>query len=258
MGRIGKIARLPSVIREMVNHRIEDGEPARTLLEWLNGCPAVQRTMKDYFEGKPITEQNLSEWKQRGFAEWQQHQETRALAREFLNEAEELEEEVGDDLLTDRLTETGALTLARLLREVVNDGEKGTQRQSTILGIVREFSLLRRGDHAMERLRTELEDREDAEMEDRVQEFVESYEDLDRREKWIEAGHSVRRQDFELARREGRLTPEEEKEKLAAFAKTEEYLSEIRKRGPLPTRWELRRQLSGADVEFRANQSKSD
>ncbi len=110
----------------------------------------------------------------------------------------------------------------------------------------------------MERLRMEQDEREDAEMEDRVQEFVESYEKTERMERWIEAGHSVRRQDFNLAKKEGRLTPEEEKEKLAAFAKTEEYLAAIRKRGPHPTRWELRRDLSGAGVGFRVNQSESD
>ena len=257
MGRIGKIARLPRDIREMVNHRIEDGEPARTLLEWLNACQSVKDTLTDYFDGRPITEQNLSEWKQRGFAEWQRHQETRELAREFLHEAEELEDEVGDEPLTDRLSKRMALTLARLLREVEN-GENGPRRETAILGIVREFSLLRRGDHAMQRLRMEQEDRDAAVLEDDVQEWVEKYETLDRRVRLIEAFYSVDREKFEADRKEGRLTPEEEKEKLADFAKTEEFLAKIRKRGPHPTRWELRRQLSGDGVEFRQNQTESD
>lgn len=207
MGRIGKIARLPSVIRTMVNQRIEDGEPARPLLEWLNACPSVQHTLKEYFDGKPITEQNLSEWKQRGFAEWQRHQETRELAREFLAEAEELEEEVGDAPLTDRLTETVALTLARLLREVVSDGQKGPEQRAAVIEIAREFSRLRRGDHVMQRLRMEQEDRNEAELEDEVQEFVESYRKIENREMWIESCYSVDREKFEAARKEGRLTP---------------------------------------------------
>ena len=63
----------------------------------------------------------------------------------------------------------------------------------------------------------------------------------------------MNREKFEADRKEGRLSPEEEKEKLAAFAKTEEYLEGVRKRGPYPTRWELRRQLSGEYVEARMN-----
>lgn len=258
MGRTGKIARLPRGIREEVNCRMEDGEPAGTLLKWLNGCPAAQRTLADYFDGRPITEQNLSEWKQRGFAEWQRHQQTRELARELLAEAEELEEEVGETPLTDRLTESVALTLARLLREVAS-GEKGPAQQKAAVEIAREFSRLRSGDHAMQRLRMEQEDRDEAEREDEVQEFVEGYRKIENRENWTKARQTVGREDFELARREGRLTPEEEKEKLAAFAQTEEYLAKIRQRGPLPTRWEIRRQLDGAGcaLPHRANPTKS-
>jgi hypothetical protein len=151
MSRVGKIARLSQYLREQLNRRIEDGEPGRQLVEWLNSCDAVQETLAGHFGGRPITEQNLSEWKQGGFKDWQHHQETRALARNFLAEAEELEEEIGDTPLTDRLTETVALALARLLREAVS-GEKGPAQRIAILEIAREFSQLRRQDHQMERL----------------------------------------------------------------------------------------------------------
>ena len=156
MSRVGKIARLPQYLREQLNRRIEDGEPGRDLLEWLNSHGAVQDTLAAHFGGRPITEQNLSEWKQGGFNDWQHHQETRALARGFLAEAEEVEKEIGDTPLTDRLNETIALALARLLREAVN-GEKGPERRMAILGIAREFVRLRKQDHQMERLRREQE-----------------------------------------------------------------------------------------------------
>ena len=246
MGRTGKIARLPRAVREELTARIEDGEAAKPLLEWLNSREVVVGVLFEHFDGRAITEQNLSEWKQRGFQEWQKRMETRELARDFLHEAEELEDEVGETPLTDRLTETVALSLARLLREVMNDGEKSPKRLGAVLGIAREFNQLRRGDHAMERLRMERHDRDEAEREDEVQEFVESGKKIEGKESWIEACHTVRRQDFEIARKEGRLSPEDEKEQLAALAQTEQYLERIRKRGALPTRWEIRRRLDGA------------
>ena len=258
MGRTGKIARLPRAVREELNERIEDGEAAKPLLEWLNAHPEAQEALWEHFAGRAITEQNLSEWKQRGFLEWQKRRETRELARDFLHEAEELEDEVGETPLTDRLTETVALSLARLLREVMNDGEKSPKRLGAVLGIAREFNQLRRGDHAMERLRMEQDDRDEAEREDQVQEFVEQGEKITNKEAWIEAAYPVRRQDFETARKEGRLSPEEEKEQLAAFAQTEEYLKGIHKRGPLPTRWEIQRRLHGAQNRFQAAPTKSD
>jgi hypothetical protein len=156
MSRVGKIARLSQYLREQLNRRIEDGEPGRQLVEWLNSCDEVQDTLDEHFDGRPITEQNLSEWKQGGFKDWQHHQETRALARGFLAEAEELEEEIGDTPLTDRLSETVALALARLLRETVN-GEKGPGQRMAILEIAREFARLRKQDHQMERLGREHE-----------------------------------------------------------------------------------------------------
>ena len=84
MSRIGKIARLSQYLREQLNRRIEDGEPGRKLVEWLNSSASVRETLDIYFNGRPITEQNLSEWKQGGFKDWQRHQESRALARDFL------------------------------------------------------------------------------------------------------------------------------------------------------------------------------
>lgn len=163
MSRIGKIARLPHFLRSQLNQRIEDGEPGRPLLEWLNALPAVQETLAEHFGGRPISEQNLSEWKQGGFKDWQRHQETRALARGFLAEAEELEEEIGGTPLPDRLSETVALALARLLREAV-DGEKGPQQRIAILEIIRELGRWRQGDRHMEERRREQE-RWEAELE---------------------------------------------------------------------------------------------
>jgi hypothetical protein len=156
MSRVGKIARLSQFMREQLNRRIEDGVPGRQLVKWLNSCEEVRETLAEHFDGRPITEQNLSEWKKGGFKDWQHHQETRALARGFLAEAEELEEEIGDTPLTDRLSETVALALARLLREAI-DGEKGPAQRMAVIEITREFARWRKQDHQMKRLGREEE-----------------------------------------------------------------------------------------------------
>jgi hypothetical protein len=67
----------------------------------LKETPAVKERLARYDDGRPITEQNLCDWKQGGFLDWQRHQETRAVLREFLSEAEELGEEAGEELLMD-------------------------------------------------------------------------------------------------------------------------------------------------------------
>jgi hypothetical protein len=68
--RISKIARLPKPIREQLNHRLENGEIGRTILPWLNDLPETKKVMAELFGAKPITHQNLSEWRQGGYRDW--------------------------------------------------------------------------------------------------------------------------------------------------------------------------------------------
>ncbi len=70
MARQGKIARLPHALREQVNVRLLNGESAATVLQWLNAQPAAVAVFKQLFNGEPATEQNLSNWRQAGYAEW--------------------------------------------------------------------------------------------------------------------------------------------------------------------------------------------
>ena len=68
--RNGKIARLPFEIREELNHRLLENEPAKIILDWLNADPTVTKVLEALFEGRPISEQNVSEWRQGGYEEW--------------------------------------------------------------------------------------------------------------------------------------------------------------------------------------------
>src|SRR5580658_951731 len=66
----GKIARLPVAIRQELNRRLLNGEPARQLVVWLNGLPEVQAMLAAHFQGQPIGEMNLSRWKNGGYLAW--------------------------------------------------------------------------------------------------------------------------------------------------------------------------------------------
>src|SRR3954468_15754798 len=114
--RIGKIARLPHALREQLNHRLADGELGPGLLRWLNGLDEVQECMTEHFDGRPVSGQNLTEWRQGGYREWQVREETRVLAQGFVAEAEEVAAETGAVPLADRLSSVAALALGQLLR----------------------------------------------------------------------------------------------------------------------------------------------
>lgn len=71
MKAVGKIANLPARIREALNRRLHDGQPASVILPWLNALPEVIAVMKERFDGEPVSDQNLSNWRTGGFLKWQ-------------------------------------------------------------------------------------------------------------------------------------------------------------------------------------------
>jgi hypothetical protein len=90
--RVGKIARVPHLIREELNHRIENGELGIKLVPWLNALPEVQRIMAEQFGGRPISKQNLSEWKNGGYPDWVRNRDTQNELREMMEEARQLDQ----------------------------------------------------------------------------------------------------------------------------------------------------------------------
>src|SRR6266851_4484844 len=68
--RTGKIARLPHDIREQLNRRLNDGEQAHSILEWLNSVPEVQAVLAASFDGRPLNKVNLTEWRHGGYRDW--------------------------------------------------------------------------------------------------------------------------------------------------------------------------------------------
>lgn len=156
MTRTGKIARLPRTVRDELNRRLHEGEPGTRLVTWLNDQEAVQAVLKEAFGGRPISEQNLSEWKQGGFEDWRRHQESLEVAGRMLEEAEDYEHLAEGGALADRLAETAALALGQLLR-TTRDMDDGPEKKRATLEIVRELIQLRRSDRAYEQAQREAE-----------------------------------------------------------------------------------------------------
>lgn len=69
-GLTGKIARLPYLIRERLNHRLLNGQSAAIVLPWLNGKAAVKEILAAQFAGAPVNPQNLSGWRRTGYQQW--------------------------------------------------------------------------------------------------------------------------------------------------------------------------------------------
>jgi uncharacterized protein YukE len=145
MSRNGKIAHLPGNVRDELNQRLENGQEGATLLPWLNALPEVQERLKDHFDGAPISKQNLSEWRQGGFREWQIGQELILPARQLSDAADDMEEAVDTFLLPGALAGALAARYAALLNSW--DGEadpKFEEKLCLLRGLNRDIALLQK------------------------------------------------------------------------------------------------------------------
>jgi len=146
--RTGKIARLPGRIRDQLNRRLHDGEPAKHLAAWLNTLPEVQAIMATVFAGKPIRPQNLSEWNQGGYRDWLLQQEALPLARQLTQDAALLHSHLSvADFLAHSIAARYALAACAL------SAQDGPEQWRRLRELCADAVQLRRGDQAAERLR---------------------------------------------------------------------------------------------------------
>jgi hypothetical protein len=68
--RVGKIARLPKILRDQLNQQLENGVSGVDVRTWLNTLPEVQKILAEQFGGRPINNQNVSEWRHGGYVDW--------------------------------------------------------------------------------------------------------------------------------------------------------------------------------------------
>jgi len=144
---VGKIGRLLKYTRDELGRRIEDGEPGKELVKWLNGNARVQEVLKEQFGGRPITEQNLSEWKQTGHPEWLRREETRLAVSRLTEQSDDLDEAADGHEISDRFASVLAAELARLALTLLDKETDPEKRWQRLREVHRELSQLRRDDH---------------------------------------------------------------------------------------------------------------
>ncbi len=152
MSRNGKIARLPSGVREGLNYRLQDGELGAPLLEWLNGLPQVQEIIRKQFAGVPISKQNLSEWRSGGYQEWLRHEESVQEVEEFIGRVDSLAALADEVDLSDRLSAALSAELVRTTQMLLGEATEPKRRWKLLREILPHLAVLRREDHRAARL----------------------------------------------------------------------------------------------------------
>jgi hypothetical protein len=145
--RVGKVARLPKDIREELNTRLENGEQGKELVEWLNQSPAVKKVLAAQFGGSPITDNNVSEWKQGGYQDWLKHTEACELVRDLVEKGGELGKAADGTPIGDRLANLLAVELTHAVQLALSQDGGAEERWSQLQEMLRAVSRLRRDDH---------------------------------------------------------------------------------------------------------------
>ena len=155
MARIGKIARLPGGIRSQLNSRLQEGGEGKQITQWLNSLPEVKAVLAERFDRRPISEQNLSDWRQGGFEEWLAYQDLLAQAAELAANRRELEAAAPGqspaDLLADAVSFRYAAILAGQGPEL---DEKSLLQLRALDRVCQTVVYLRRSDQNAARLNT--------------------------------------------------------------------------------------------------------
>jgi len=153
MKRRGKIARLSWERQHELNCNLETAVSGKEVLAWLNSLPEMQAIVRDFFAGKPVSKQNLSEWTKGGYQEWRVRLGKVAGALNLARDAADLEFAT-QGRLADRLATAVTGRYASLLQGW--DGEvteEFTKKLRVLQRIVQDSANLRRWDHDAIRVR---------------------------------------------------------------------------------------------------------
>ncbi len=156
MTRKGKIARLPQAIRQQINLRLQNGEEGKQIAEWLNALPEVSAVLTAEFDGQPINDVNLSNWKLGGYRDWEAQQEALEAVRRFRTDASELGEAAGGQL-ADQLALCLTARIAVALQRTPATGDGPSEQLRRLRELCADLVALRKGDHNAQSLRIERE-----------------------------------------------------------------------------------------------------
>jgi hypothetical protein len=135
---------------------MDDGEQGKDLVQWLNGLDTVKEIVASDFAGRPINEQNLSDWKQGGFRDWQRQQEGCDSIRRLVEQSERLDDAADEHSIPDRLASVLAAELAEKARKLLEETTDPREQWQYLRQALRQVHLLRKGDHRAARARMEM------------------------------------------------------------------------------------------------------
>jgi hypothetical protein len=145
----GKIGRLPRPLQEEVNRRMENNEPGRAIVAWLNSLPAVKALTARQFKGLPISEQNLSSWRRHGYKAWLWHRE--AVAQTLTERAAGR----GAVSVREQAADWASVHYLRAVRQFLDQQAQGQPPFKLLREFLRDIVALRRSDYNRGRLRLE-------------------------------------------------------------------------------------------------------
>ena len=153
MSRRSKIASLRKEIRDDLNQKLEEGEPGNQIVDWLNSQPEVQSVLRCQFQGNPITEQNLSDWRNGGFLDWQRAQESWAWMQQLGDEADELKERGFGAKISNWFGILMSAEMTSTARELIQAEPDPAKRWERLCDVYKQVSRLRRDDLASTHMR---------------------------------------------------------------------------------------------------------
>jgi len=154
----GKIGRLPAEIQQQLNHRLDLRERAKPLVAWLNSLPEVQAILADEFAGRPIREQNISEWRKRGYQDWLRQREARITAAQVVAEISELQPP-GAPPLVDQMTVWVTARYLLTVRKLAETSAEPEPQLKVLREFIQDIVAVRRADYSAARLKLEQEGR---------------------------------------------------------------------------------------------------
>ena len=158
MARIGKIGRLPQAVRAQLNSRLQDGHEGKLIVRWLNSLPEVKQVLAEGFDGRPVSEQNLTDWRQGGYEEWRAYQEILAQAGDLAANRQALQSVAPGQSLADYLAAAIEFRYAAILAAQGVELDEGSLTQlKTLTFVCQAVVKLRRSDQNAARLKMETE-----------------------------------------------------------------------------------------------------
>ena len=148
-----------------MNLRLYNGQEGKLVVDWLNGSPLVQQVLAEGFGGKPISEQNLSEWRQGGYVEWEARKGLLTEAKDMVDYGEAMEDCATDEFV-EKLTLVVSARYASLVMRWDGEPTEEVKERLAVLGkLSKDVLALQRGSHRAVRLAMAEERHEWAEFE---------------------------------------------------------------------------------------------